>query len=148
MTEKEKMLQGKIYDCMEEELYHRRLEAGELCIKYNSLPEAHTERKTLLKEIFPQADDSLLCIWFLLRALSSVIMAFTKSENTIPNNIMVWLCIFLSIFAENARTRNTVASPAAKPLTGKRNIPKMLPVTPVTITTAAPSEAPAETPIV
>ena len=60
MTEKEKMLQGKIYDCMDDELYHRRLEAGELCIKYNSLPEAHPDRVSLLKEIFPQADSSLL----------------------------------------------------------------------------------------
>ena len=59
MTEKEKMLQGKIYDCMDDELYNRRLKAGELCIKYNSLPEAHPDRASLLKEIFPQADPSL-----------------------------------------------------------------------------------------
>ena len=60
MAEKEKMLAGKIYDCMDEELYNRRLKAGELCIKYNSLPEAHPDRASLLKEIFPQADSSLL----------------------------------------------------------------------------------------
>lgn len=59
MTEKEKMLAGKIYDCMDDELYNRRLKAGELCIKYNSLPEAHPERASLLKEIFPQADETL-----------------------------------------------------------------------------------------
>lgn len=59
MTEKEKMLAGKIYDCMDDKLYNRRLKAGELCIKYNSLPEAHPERASLLKEIFPQADETL-----------------------------------------------------------------------------------------
>ena len=59
MDEKEKMLAGKIYDCMVPELYERRLKAGELCIKYNNLPEAHPDRARLLKEIFPNADDSL-----------------------------------------------------------------------------------------
>ncbi len=59
MTEKEKMLQGKIYDCMEKELDDRRLLAGELCIKYNQLPERHPDRNALLKQIFPHSDDSL-----------------------------------------------------------------------------------------
>ena len=59
MDEKEKMLAGKIYDCMVPELYERRLKAGELCIKYNNLPEAHPDRAKILKEIFPNADDSL-----------------------------------------------------------------------------------------
>ena len=53
------MLQGKIYDSMEEDLYKRRLEASELCIKYNNLPEAHPERAKLLKKIFPHSDSSL-----------------------------------------------------------------------------------------
>ena len=60
MTEREKMLQGKIYDCMEKELYERRLLAGELCIKYNNLPEAHADRAGLLKELFPHSDETLL----------------------------------------------------------------------------------------
>ena len=60
MTEKEKMLQGKIYDCMEKELYERRLLAGELCIKYNNLPENHKDRPTILKELFPHSDETLL----------------------------------------------------------------------------------------
>ena len=59
MSEKEKMLAGKIYDSMEKELYERRLLASELCIKYNNLPEAHSERSKLLKEIFPHSDDTL-----------------------------------------------------------------------------------------
>ena len=59
MTEKEKMIQGKIYDCMEKELNDRRLLAGELCIKYNSYPESDKSRLTILKEIFPHSDDSL-----------------------------------------------------------------------------------------
>lgn len=60
MNEKEKMLQGKIYDCMDKELYERRLLAGELCIKYNSLPEAHPDRMGILKELFPHSDETLL----------------------------------------------------------------------------------------
>ena len=59
MNEKEKMLQGKIYDSMSEELYSRRLEANKLCIEYNNLPEAHPNKKAILKKIFSQADDSL-----------------------------------------------------------------------------------------
>lgn len=59
MSEKEKMLQGKIYDSMEEPLYHRRLLMSETCIKYNNLPESHPDRAKLLKEIFPHSDESL-----------------------------------------------------------------------------------------
>ena len=53
------MLAGKIYDCMEKELYDRRIEAGKLCIEYNNLPEADPRKAALLKEIFPQADDTV-----------------------------------------------------------------------------------------
>ena len=59
MSEKEKMLQGKIYDSMEEPLYHRRILMSETCIKYNNLPEDHPDRAKLLKEIFPHSDESL-----------------------------------------------------------------------------------------
>ena len=59
MTEKEKMLAGKIYDCMEEELNNRRLEAHKLCLEYNTLPEGHHDRPVLLKKIFPASDESL-----------------------------------------------------------------------------------------
>ena len=45
MNEKEKMLQGKIYDSIYPELYNRRLEASKLCIEYNNLPEAHPDKK-------------------------------------------------------------------------------------------------------
>ena len=60
MNEREKMLQGKIYDCMDKGLYERRLLAGELCIKYNNLPEAHPDRMGILKELFPHSDETLL----------------------------------------------------------------------------------------
>ncbi len=59
MSEKEKMLQGKIYDSMEEPLYHRRILMSETCIKYNNLPEDHPDRAKFLKEIFPHSDESL-----------------------------------------------------------------------------------------
>lgn len=59
MSEKEKMLQGKIYDSMEEPLYHRRILMSETCIKYNNLPEDHPDRAKFLKEIFPHSDETL-----------------------------------------------------------------------------------------
>ena len=59
MNEKEKMLAGKIYDCMIPELNERRIKANELCIKYNNLPEGHPDKQKVLKEIFPNADDSV-----------------------------------------------------------------------------------------
>lgn len=59
MSEKEKMLQGKIYDSLEKQLYDRRVLMSEICIKYNNLPEAHPDRAKLLKEIFPHSDESL-----------------------------------------------------------------------------------------
>lgn len=59
MNEKEKMLAGKIYDCMVPELYERRIKANELCLKYNALPDSHPDRQKILKEIFPQADDTV-----------------------------------------------------------------------------------------
>ena len=59
MSEKEKMLAGKIYDSLEKELYERRVEVNRLCIEYNNLPEAHPDKKKILKQIFPQSDDSL-----------------------------------------------------------------------------------------
>ena len=59
MNEKEKMLAGKVYDCMYPELDNRRLEMSKLCIQYNSLPDGHPDRKKLLKEIFPEADETV-----------------------------------------------------------------------------------------
>ena len=59
MNEKEKMLAGKVYDCMYPELDQRRIKANELCIKYNLLPEGHPDRPKILKEIFPEADDTV-----------------------------------------------------------------------------------------
>ncbi len=57
--EKEKMLAGKIYNCMEKQLAERRIEAQKLCIEYNNLVEADPRKAALLKEIFPQADDTV-----------------------------------------------------------------------------------------
>lgn len=98
MTEKEKMLAGKIYDCMDEELYNRRLKAGELCIKYNSLPEAHPDRSSLLKEIFPQADSSL----FIRGPVYVDYGAFTKfGKNCYANYNLVILDVCPVIIGDN-----------------------------------------------
>ena len=53
MTEKEKMTSGKVYDCLDDELTKSREKVSALCIKYNSLPEGHKDRDSLIKEIFP-----------------------------------------------------------------------------------------------
>lgn len=47
---------------MDPEPDQRRIMAGELYIEYNSLPEGHPDRRRLLKEIFPEADDPVF-VW-------------------------------------------------------------------------------------
>ncbi len=50
MTEKEKMLAGKIYDPSDEELLELRVKAHTLCLEYNQLPETDKRREEILKE--------------------------------------------------------------------------------------------------
>lgn len=53
MTEKEKMLAGKLYDPMDKELLEERIHARELCYKINNLsPEKMTEKDALFKGLF------------------------------------------------------------------------------------------------
>ena len=59
MSEKEKMLQGKIYDSMEKDLFDRRILAAKLCAEYNLTVEGDPKRESLLKQIFPHSDSSL-----------------------------------------------------------------------------------------
>ena len=51
MTEKEKMLAGKIYDPSEPELVGLRQEAHRLCLEYNQLPETDKKRDELMREL-------------------------------------------------------------------------------------------------
>ncbi len=51
MTEKEKMLSGKIYDPSDKELASLRAKAHGLCIEYNSLGEADERRPEIIKEL-------------------------------------------------------------------------------------------------
>ena len=44
MTEKEKMISGKIYDPSDKELTQLRQNAHRLCLGYNSLPETDEKR--------------------------------------------------------------------------------------------------------
>ena len=54
MTEKEKMLKGKIYDGQDEELLKLRLKAHRLSKMYNETFEEETEkRKQIIDELFP-----------------------------------------------------------------------------------------------
>lgn len=51
MTEKEKMLAGKIYDPSEPELVSLRQKAHRLCLEYNQLPETDKKRDELMREL-------------------------------------------------------------------------------------------------
>ena len=51
MTEKEKMLAGKIYDPSEPELVGLRQKAHRLCLEYNQLPETDKKRDELMWEL-------------------------------------------------------------------------------------------------
>lgn len=54
MTEKEKMLAGKIYDSSDKELAEIRSRAHTLCMKYNATPETRSKkRKKILDELLP-----------------------------------------------------------------------------------------------
>lgn len=51
MTEKEKMLAGKIYDPSEPELVGLRQKAHRVCLEYNQLPETDKKRDELMLEL-------------------------------------------------------------------------------------------------
>ena len=51
MTEKEKMISGKIYDPSDKELTQLRQNAHRLCIEYNVLPETDEKRGEVLKSL-------------------------------------------------------------------------------------------------
>ncbi len=51
MTEKEKMLAGKIYDPSDKELAFLRTKAHALCLEYNSLPETAERRSEVIREL-------------------------------------------------------------------------------------------------
>ena len=53
MTEKEKMISGKLYDPSDKELAQMRKKAHNLCIQYNSLFEDDERRKELLNMLIP-----------------------------------------------------------------------------------------------
>lgn len=59
MSEKEKMLQGKIYDPADEELAGLRVQAHDLCRQYNMLSELDEQRKDILKRLVPDGGESI-----------------------------------------------------------------------------------------
>ena len=59
MTEKEKMLAGKIYDPSNEELAEMRVKAHKLSQRYNFLYEDDNERKTIIDELIPHKGEGL-----------------------------------------------------------------------------------------
>ena len=59
MTEKEKMLAGKIYDPSNEELAGLRVRAHKLCQQYNSLYEDDIIRQTIVDKLIPNHGEGL-----------------------------------------------------------------------------------------
>lgn len=59
MTEKEKMLQGKLYDPSDKELSELRLKAHDLSREYNTLSENDERRKFILKELIPNSSEGV-----------------------------------------------------------------------------------------
>ena len=88
----------------------------------------------------------ILCISSLKNADNVANKAFTNNEKTIPKSIIVLLDIVLSIFAEKVITINTVVSPEINPTIGRVKLPNIGKVTPETITSPAPNDAPEDTP--
>ncbi len=61
MTEKEKMLAGKLYDPTDVELTEIRVNAHKLSRQFNCTDEDETKKRSeILKQLLPQSDDSLL----------------------------------------------------------------------------------------
>lgn len=58
MNEKEKMLQGKIYDSVDPILCKERIEANKLYLAYNSLAEGDPQKLEIFRKLFPHADES------------------------------------------------------------------------------------------
>ena len=74
MTEKEKMLAGKVYDSSDGELTLLRQQAHALCAEYNSTLETETEkRRKILNKLLPKAHSS---------AYIQGAIAFDYGENT------------------------------------------------------------------
>lgn len=59
MTEKDKMLSGKLYDSSEKDLLDLRIKAHDICRKYNFLSETDPNRQILLKELIPNAKNGV-----------------------------------------------------------------------------------------
>ncbi len=57
MTEKEKMLSGKIYDPSDKELVSLRVKAHTLSLEYNSLPETDERRSEIIRELGIKCDN-------------------------------------------------------------------------------------------
>ena len=60
MTEKEKMLLGKLYDPTDKELSKLRSTAHDLSLQYNALPEGkEKKRASILRKLLPSAGENL-----------------------------------------------------------------------------------------
>lgn len=75
MTEKEKMLVGKIYDSSDKELAELRTKAHKLSQQYSSLYEDDERRKAILDELLPDHGEG-----FFSKALCILTMAFSQSS--------------------------------------------------------------------
>lgn len=61
MTEKEKMIENKLYDANEKKLVAERLKAKDLCYKYNQIiPSNRKEQEKVLKQLLGKTKESIL----------------------------------------------------------------------------------------
>lgn len=62
MTEKEKMLEGKLYNASDSQLKHERLHAQRTCFRYNNTDPKHMkERKSIIRGLLGSTD-AMFCI--------------------------------------------------------------------------------------
>lgn len=61
MTEREKMVNGQIYETFSDELEQDRIKAKALCMKYNSLlPNQKKEKQEILKSLLPNIGENIV----------------------------------------------------------------------------------------
>lgn len=85
MNEKEKMIQGKMYDPNDPELVEERRKAHGLCNRYNRLDETEAaEREEILNALLPERGETCFC-----KGRFISITAFIRRSERIPMRISI-----------------------------------------------------------
>lgn len=65
MTEKDKMLTGKLYDSSAKDLFGLQIKAHDICRKYNLFSETDPNQQILLEELISNAKNSVYLQWLI-----------------------------------------------------------------------------------